>query len=85
MKRNWSLQVDETVRKQKFKYHTFVMPAWYYQNWGKFPGLVKTRPDGTVAFTVPLDENTRHTGYDVDDTGPAVLNVLEKPEEWHDK
>ncbi|CAI5503898.1 unnamed protein product [Closterium sp. Naga37s-1] len=75
-------QVEEVVRASGFKHHTFVMCAFYYQNFAHFH-LAREEGDGTVVFELPMAADDMLTAFDVDDTGAAVLNALDHPDEWH--
>ncbi|CAI7748644.1 unnamed protein product [Closterium sp. NIES-53] len=74
-------QVEEVVRASGFKQHTFVMCAFYYQNFAHFH-LAREEADGTVVFELPMAPDDMLTAFDVDDTGAAVLNALDHPDEW---
>ncbi|GBG64999.1 hypothetical protein CBR_g48748 [Chara braunii] len=78
-------KVEPIIRGLGFKYHTFISPNFYYSNFKAF-GMAREREDGSVAFLMPhYDANTVHSGYDVDDMGLPIPNVLDHPEEYHDK
>ncbi|CAI5484614.1 unnamed protein product [Closterium sp. Yama58-4] len=76
-----SWQVEEVVRASGFKHHTFVMCAFYYQNFSHF-NLTREEADGTVVFELPMGPDDMLTAFDVDDTGAAVLNALDHPDDW---
>ncbi|CAI5990416.1 unnamed protein product [Closterium sp. NIES-65] len=75
------LSVEEVVRASGFKHHTFVMCAFYYQNFAHF-NLAREEADGTVVFELPMAADDMLTAFDVDDTGAAVLNALDHPHDW---
>ena len=75
------LQLDNVVRSSHFKHHTFVMPAFYFQNFAKFH-FAHLDKDGTVVFSLPMAPTDMLTAFDVDDTGAAVVNALNNPDEW---
>ncbi|CAI5955559.1 unnamed protein product [Closterium sp. NIES-64] len=74
-------KVEEVVRASGFKHHTFVMCAFYYQNFAHF-NLAREEADGTVVFELPMAADDMLTAFDVDDTGAAVLNALDHPHDW---
>lgn len=76
--------VDDTVRAQGFKYHTFIAAGFYYNNVIRIPDLV-TEENGVVTFNFPIREDDILPMYDTDDTGLAALAALKAPEEWNDK
>ncbi|CAI5513669.1 unnamed protein product [Closterium sp. Naga37s-1] len=45
--------------------------------------LAREEGDGTVVFELPMAADDMLTAFDVDDTGAAVLNALDHPDEWH--
>ncbi|MBL7961725.1 NmrA/HSCARG family protein, partial [bacterium] len=47
-------KVDALVKSAGFKYHTFVQPPFYYQN---FIGMLSPQPKdgGTIGWTLPID------------------------------
>ena len=76
------LQLDAVVRSSGFKHHTFVMPAFYFQNFAKFH-FARLSKDGTVLFSLPMAPTDMLTAFDVDDTGAAVVNALNNADDWN--
>lgn len=77
-------KVDDFVKSQGFKYTTFVQANWYFSNLNRFREVYE-KADGTVRFNLPFGPDTVHSGFDVDDMGPAVRSALEKPDEYNGK
>lgn len=73
-------KVDAAVSKADFKYHTFVQPPFYYQN---FTGSMApmSKEDGSTGWTLPIDPKKKvfHMG-DINDLGKVVLGALLHPE-----
>eukprot|EP00897_Mesotaenium_endlicherianum_P005861 jgi/Mesen1/5302/ME000264S04331 len=69
-------KVDEVVKAQGFKYTTFVQANWYFDNINRFYAAIP-QADGSVKFNMPYSLDTIHSGFDVDDIGPAVRTALE--------
>ena len=72
--------VEHIVAQAGFKYHTFVVAPFYYQN---LLGVMapKEKPDGTLGWTMPLDPTKRviHAG-DVNELGQIVVGAFTHPE-----
>jgi uncharacterized protein YbjT (DUF2867 family) len=78
-------RVDDHIRKLKFPYHTFMAPAFYYQNFFS-PFFVPSRTeDDELIFSFPISGEAMITAVDIDEIGSVVLPILKKPEEWHDR
>jgi len=76
--------VIEDYALSKGLFSTFVAPAFYFQNFvGFFPP--KKDDKGVWVFTMGVKETSYITGFDVTDTGDAVLNALKHPNEWKNK
>jgi uncharacterized protein YbjT (DUF2867 family) len=73
-------KANELVANAGFKFHTFVQPPFYFQN---FSGMLapSEKQDGTIGWTFPIDpsQKTIHLG-DINDLGKVVTGVLLNPE-----
>ena len=73
-------KVDALVKSAGFKYHTFVQPPFYYQN---FIGMLSPQPkdDGTIGWTLPIDpaQKVIHMS-DINDLGKVVAGAFLQPE-----
>ena len=73
-------RVDAFVISAGFKYHTFVQPPFYYQN---FSGMLSPQPkdDGTVGWTFPIDPTKQviHMS-DINDLGKVVAGAFMQPD-----
>ena len=73
-------KVDALVKSAGFKYHTFVQPPFYYQN---FRGTLSTQPkdDGTIGWTLPIDPAKKviHMS-DINDLGKVVAGAFLQPD-----
>lgn len=72
-------QVQEYIEKIGLK-GIFISPAFYFQNFRMF-NLAEKR-DNKVIFNLPLKEDTFLTAVDIDDIGPAVAEILKRPDEF---
>jgi uncharacterized protein YbjT (DUF2867 family) len=78
-------KVEEYIRSlqeqspKAFKFTTFIAPSFYYQNFKDF--FLPKKEGDTWVFTLP--ETKKLTGFDVRQTGPAVVTALNDPEEWN--
>ena len=59
----------------------FVEPAVYIQNWTSFAKTTKLA-DGTIVFSLPVDQKAKLHFVDIDDTGPIVREILENPDQF---
>lgn len=67
-----------------FKYSTFSMCALYFQNFSNpYLHMTAAGEGDEVLFTLPMKPEAMITGFDVTDTGPAVLAMFDNPEEWN--
>lgn len=73
-------KVDALVKSAEFKYHTFVQPPFYYQN---FTGMLSPQPkdDGTIGWTLPIDPTKKviHMS-DINDLGKVVAGAFLRPD-----
>ena len=73
-------KVDALVKSAGFKYHTFVQPPFYYQN---FIGMLSPQPkdDGTIGWTLPIDpaQKVIHMS-DINDLGKVVAGAFLQPD-----
>jgi len=73
-------KVDALVKSAGFKYHTFVQPPFYYQN---FSGMLSPQPkdDGTIGWTLPIDPAKKviHMS-DINDLGKVVAGAFLQPD-----
>lgn len=73
-------KVDNFVKSAGFKYHTFVQPPFYYQN---FSGMLSAQPkdDGTIGWTLPIDPTKQviHMS-DINDLGKVVTGAFLQPD-----
>jgi len=68
----------QAAKPRAFEHATFAAPAFYYQN---FQSFFPPKYEGdTLVFTIP--ETKILTAYDVNETGLAVANVFEHPQEY---
>lgn len=72
-------KVDALVKSAGFKYHTFVQPPFYFQN---FIGMLSPQPkdDGTFGWTLPIDpvKKVIHMS-DINDLGKVVAGAFLQP------
>eukprot|EP00897_Mesotaenium_endlicherianum_P000185 jgi/Mesen1/10167/ME000076S09675 len=59
-------EVDPVVRGLDFKHHTFMVCAFYFQNFVEF-NLCHAEEDGTVSFDVPMEGHHLMQAFDVHD------------------
>lgn len=73
-------KVDELVKSAGFKYHTFVQPPFYYQN---FIGMLSPQPkdEGKIGWTLPIDPAKKviHMS-DINDLGKVVAGAFLQPD-----
>ena len=73
-------KVDALVKNAGFKYHSFVQPPFYYQN---FVGMLspQSRDDGTRGWTLPIDplKKVIHMS-DINDLGKVVAGAFSQPD-----
>ena len=73
-------KVDALVKSAGFKYHTFVQPPFYFQN---FIGMLSPQPkdDGTIGWTLPIDpvKKVIHMS-DINDLGKVVAGAFLQPD-----
>jgi hypothetical protein len=73
-------KVDAFVKSAGFRYHTFIQPPFYYQN---FTGMLSPQPkdDGTIGWTLPIDPTKRviHMS-DINDLGKVVSGAFLQPD-----
>ena len=73
-------KVDSLVKSAEFKYHNFVQPPFYFQN---FTGMLAPQPkqDGTIGWTLPIaaDKKVIHMS-DINDLGKVVAGVFLNPD-----
>jgi len=76
-------KVNKYVRQAGFETWSFVMPAFYYQNFAEF---FPPRKEGNqLVWTLPMGENTFLSAVDVRDTGAVVLQQFINPQFFHNK
>ncbi|MBC7486122.1 MAG: NmrA/HSCARG family protein [Cytophagaceae bacterium] len=73
-------KINQLVKDAGFRYHTFVQPPFYFQN---FTGMLAPQPkeDGSTGWTFPIDpaKKTIHLG-DINDLGKVVTGAFLQPE-----
>ena len=77
--------VDAAVAEAGFRYHTFVVAPFYYQN---FTGMLQPQPlgDGRTGWGVPMDPGAQVIQIgDISDFGRVVTRAFEEPEQAHGK
>jgi uncharacterized protein YbjT (DUF2867 family) len=77
-------RVEEHIRNLQFAHHTFVAPAFYYQNFFS-PYIPLREENNELVCSLPISGNTLLSAFDVDELGSIVLPILKKPEEWKDR
>lgn len=70
--------VAEYVLAKGFKYTSFAMPAFYYQNFASF--FPPKEDKGVLVFTIPATDSI--SMYDVEDTGGVVHTMFSHPHHW---
>ena len=77
-------KIDRIVKEAGFAHHTFVIPAFFYQN---LVGALapQKQADGSVGWALPLDPDARciHMG-DVSELGNIVAGAFAHPDEAGD-
>jgi len=76
-------KVNRFVQQLGFQYWTFVLPAFYYQNFATF--FAPKRDRDILTWTLPLDEDKFITAVDVRDMGIAVLQIFNNPQMYNYK
>jgi len=76
-------KVNRFVQQLGFQYSTFVMPAFYYQNFGTF--FAPKRDRDILTWTLPLDEDKFITAVDIRDMGMTVLQIFNNPQMYNYK
>ncbi|MCW8126571.1 NmrA family NAD(P)-binding protein [Microbulbifer halophilus] len=75
--------MDREVTAAGFKFHTFVMPGFYYQNF--IQALTPTsQADGTRGWALPLDPAVEIEMADIADLGKLVAGAFHQPEKADD-
>ncbi|WP_130734024.1 NmrA/HSCARG family protein [Flavobacterium sp. J27] len=73
-------KANKLVTNAGFKYHTFVQPPFYFQN---FSGILAPmlKQDGTIGWTFPINPKQKsiHLG-DINDLGKVVTGAFSNPE-----
>jgi uncharacterized protein YbjT (DUF2867 family) len=74
-------KIDRIVKEAGFRYHTFVVAPWYYQNLVGVNAPQK-QADGSVGWALPLDPDVRclHMG-DIRELGNIVAGAFAHPDE----
>lgn len=72
--------MDKAVAAAGFKFHTFVMPAFYYQNFIKMLAPSE-QPDGTLGWALPIDPAVSIEMADINDLGELVTGAFHRPEQ----
>jgi nucleoside-diphosphate-sugar epimerase len=74
-------RIESYIRAQQnpslFPYITFIYVGFYYQNF-----LTFFQPNADFEFRVLLQPTARLPLYDVQDTGPVVVQCFEHPDQW---
>lgn len=76
-------RVNKYIKQLGFQYWTFVLPAFYYQNFTSI--FAPKREDGVLTWRLPLNEESFITAVDIRDLGPAVLQIFNDPKSYHTK
>eukprot|EP00897_Mesotaenium_endlicherianum_P008287 jgi/Mesen1/7487/ME000039S06707 len=77
-------RVDPVVRALGFKHHTFIVLAFYFQNFVD-AGFSRVDADGAVVFDLPMEAQHILQACDVHDTGAAVLAAFQDPQAWQEE
>jgi uncharacterized protein YbjT (DUF2867 family) len=76
-------RVDKYVRQAGFATWSFVMPAFYYQN---FATMFPPKKEGNLLiWTLPILEDKYLATVDIKDMGPVVQQMFRNPELYHNK
>lgn len=76
-------KIDRFVKKLGFPSWTFVMPAFYYQNFTSY--FAPTNENGILTWKIPLSEDKFLPAADIHDLGPTVLQIFNYPKMYHAK
>lgn len=71
--------MDGEVAAAGFRFHTYVMPGFYYQNFTQALAPV-AQPDGTRGWALPLDPAVEIEMADIADLGRLVTGAFHQPE-----
>lgn len=73
-------RVDTEIAAAGFRYYSYVMPAFYYQN---FAHNLATRPqpDGSQGWSLPIDPDAAIDMADIGELGNLVAAVFRHPQE----
>eukprot|EP01118_Nematostelium_gracile_P003757 TRINITY_DN1435_c0_g1_i2.p1 TRINITY_DN1435_c0_g1~~TRINITY_DN1435_c0_g1_i2.p1 ORF type:complete len:417 (+),score=120.88 TRINITY_DN1435_c0_g1_i2:2-1252(+) len=74
-------RVNSFIRSLNFPFHTFILPAFYFQNF--FSIFSPKNVDGKLEWTFPMNENSYLPAVDINDMGSAVVNVLNSPQQYN--
>jgi len=63
-------KVNKHIKSLGFPNYHFLLPAFYYQNFGSH--LAPKKDGSTLVYTLPMNEQTYIAGFDIQDIGPVV-------------
>lgn len=73
-------RVDEHVAAAGFHHHSYVMPAFYYQNFAQNLAA-RPQPDGSRGWSLPIDPDAVIDMADIGELGKLVAAVFRHPQE----
>jgi uncharacterized protein YbjT (DUF2867 family) len=74
---------NKFVKQMGFPCWTFVLPAFYYQNFATF--FAPKRENDVLTWTLPMAEDKYLTAVDVRDIGPTVAQIFNNPQMYNMK
>ncbi|MDW5377209.1 NmrA/HSCARG family protein [Halomonas sp. HP20-15] len=73
-------RVNEYVATAGFRYYSYVMPAFYYQNFAQNLA-VRPQPDGSLGWSLPIGPDVAIDMADIGELGKLVAAVFRHPQE----
>ncbi|SDL38085.1 Uncharacterized conserved protein YbjT, contains NAD(P)-binding and DUF2867 domains [Modicisalibacter muralis] len=73
-------RMDKEVAAAGFRYHSYVMPAFYYQNFIQNLAA-RPQPDGSQGWSLPISPDAAIDMADIGELGKLVAAVFRHPEE----
>jgi hypothetical protein len=74
-------EVHKYASTLPFKYHTYLAPSFYFQNWDEICCPVR-EPDGVFTYKLPISDKAFISGFDVEELGHCALNAFLNPLAW---
>jgi hypothetical protein len=74
-------EVHKFASTLPFKYHTYLAPSFYFQNWDEICCPFK-EADGVFTYKLPISDKAFISAFDVEELGQCALNAFLNPLAW---